>query len=295
MVKDELKNLGARKELLKELETFDEKGLPINPMECVAKGASLKAAKIAKPNIGSDPNAYGTMLWPVPNQANYFYTIIPSNSNYPISRSVGIVHHNPEAQAVPIPLIKRLVYDENGQTVYKYYHLGDYDCFIRSTGDNPEVDITMQLTPDKILVTTFTHRQSGAPPMTLEKLNDLAGQEIELQEATPPPSSDSGGAGGGGGRPSGGRKWTQQQFEQAIHAARSVIDQFAERSQDARVIRKKEQLLSLIQGASDPDAHTHDIMSRILELLNLLKNAGQINEGDFHAYRQQLKDITRNR
>jgi molecular chaperone DnaK (HSP70) len=296
MVKDELKNLGAKKELLRELETFEEKGLPVNPMECVAKGAALKAAKIAKPTVQSDPNAYGTELWPVSGLPNYFYSIIPSNSNYPITRTMGIIHYNPEARSVPIPLVKKLPYYEGGQFIYKYYHLGNYDCYIKSTGDNPEVDIAMELTPDKILVTTFIHKQTGKS-VTFEKLDELNGKEITLQDHTPPSSSDVGGGGGGGDGGGGGhrrREWTQQQLEQAIHAAQRIIGDFTDNSQDDKVIRKKEQLLNLIQNVKDAANDTPDVLGRIQELLNALRNAHVINEDDFHAYQGELKNIERN-
>lgn len=296
MVKDELKNLGAKQELMNELDTFEEKGLPVNPLECVVKGAALKAAKIAQPSVVNDPYAYGTKLWPVPNQHDYFYTIIPSNSNYPISRSMGIIHSNPEAKRIPIPLFKQLSFNEGGQTVYKYYYLGDYDCYIRSTGDDPLIDITMQLTKDKVLITTFSHQQTGDPPVTFERLDELNGEEVVLQDHTPPPPSppppppppDP------GDNKKKRHEWTQQQFEQAIHAATAIINQFAENSTNDKVINKKEALLKLIQDSNNPQTQTHNIMGRIQELLDTLRNARGISNDDFHKYTAELRKIEGN-
>lgn len=112
-VMDELKRLGAKKELLRELETWEEKALPVNPMECVARGACLKAGGVVTPSVHTDPNSYGTIV-----DRDRFYPVIPANSDYPITLAASIIHYNPEARRVPISLVKKLPYDEGGGVLY---------------------------------------------------------------------------------------------------------------------------------------------------------------------------------
>lgn len=288
-VKDELKRLGAKKYLLAELETWEQETLPVNPMECVAKGASLKAGGIVKPATRTDPNGYGTII-----DQDRFYSIIPVNSDYPITQSMGIVHHNPEALRIPISLVTKRTYDKGGDTVYKYFDLGDYDCYIRSTGESPLIDITMELTDDKALITTFTHRQTRES-VRFERLDELKGTEIMLHEKpkraasvpdderdqTPRPNTDK----------ICRRDWTQEQFEKAMHVARMLVDDFTEHSQNRKVIKKKIKLLDLIKKADDPKRHAHLIMNRIQELLNALHNADEIKDTDFVNYREDLRRI----
>ncbi len=305
MVRDELKKLGAGKDLLQELEVWEQKG--VNPMECVAMGASLKAGGFLKPDVQIDPNGYGTVLGSVPGVPDFFYSIIPANSSYPLPPQVkGIICPNPEALRVAIPLVKKLPYDEGEGTVYKYYNLGDYDCYIRSTGDFPEIDIAMELNSDKDLITTFTHKQSGES-VRFEKLDQLNGNEIQLQEekergkiGSGQEGGGPGGAGPGGGGPGRGggginpkprgRDWSQDQLSRALHVAQMLVDDFAERSMDEKVAKKKTELLKLIQDIRDPN-DTRFVMRRIQELLNALLNSHDISQSEFQRHMLALKEI----
>jgi molecular chaperone DnaK (HSP70) len=284
-VTDELKRLGAREDLLQELEIWEQTSLPVNPMECVARGASLKAGEFIDISGKTDPNGYGTILRPVPGLPDYFHSIIPPNSNYSITRTTGIVYSNSEALRVPVDLVKKLKYDEGGHIVYKYYHLGSYDFYIKSTDEYPEVDITMELNDNKELITTFTHKQTRES-VKFEKLDMLKGSEITLQEINPPPHRP------GGSRVSGGhrRDWTQGQLDKAVHVSRMLVDEFAERSQDNKVKEKKTELLNLIKTVKDLN-DTRFIMRRIQELLNALKNANEISEEDFLGNLEKLREI----
>ena len=218
----------------------------------------------------------------------------------------GIICPNPEALRVAIPLVKKLPYDEGEGTVYKYYNLGDYDCYIRSTGDFPEIDIAMELNSDKDLITTFTHKQSGES-VRFEKLDQLNGNEIQLQEekergkiGSGQEGGGPGGAGPGGGGPGGGggginpkprgRDWSQDQLSRALHVAQMLVDDFAERSMDEKVAKKKTELLKLIQDIRDPN-DTRFVMRRIQELLNALLNSHDISQSEFQRHMLALKEI----
>lgn len=284
-VKDELERLGARRDLLAELETWEEKALPVNPMECVAKGACLKAGGVVEPTTRTDPNGYGTII-----DHDRFWPIIPVNSDYPITGAGTIEHRNPEALRVPISLVTKRAYDEDGDTLYKYCYLGDYDCYIRSTGESPLIDITMELTDDKVLITTFTHRQTHES-VTFEELNELKGTEITLKEVPlePPPPAPPEPPEPPPRRPR--RHWTQEQLDKALHVAQMLVDDFAERSQDEKVTKKKTELLRIIGDAPDPRRDSNRIMNRMLELLNALHNASEISETDFSNYKEELREI----
>jgi len=288
-IKDELKKLGAKIELLQELEIWEQKG--VNPMECVAQGASLSAGGFVKIYDIKDPNGYGTICWPVPGFADYFYSIIPVNSSYPIKRVMGIQSLNPKALRVQIPLVKKLAYNESGHTMYRYYRLGEYDCYIKSTGESPLIDITMELNSDKDLITTFTHRQTRES-VRFEKLDELKGEEISLQEDKQPdvlPGPGNGGPVGpvGSGDVGG---WSQKQLDDAKHVAQMLVDDFAEHSQDKKVTNKKIELLGLIQESKEPN-DTRFIIRRVQELLNLLKNASNISESEFLKHLESLRKI----
>jgi molecular chaperone DnaK (HSP70) len=292
-VMDELRKLGARRELLQELEGWQEDRLPVDPMKCVAQGAALKAGEVAKPTGVTDPYGYGTVIGPVPGFSDYFYSIISPGSNYPISNTEAISHPNPEALRVPISLIKKQAYDAGGHNAYRYYDLGSYDCYIRSTGASPTIDITMELNDQRVLITTLTHRQTKTA-VVFEKLDELRGTEIKLQELKPPPATPGPGPGGGtpGTTSSGGRKreWSRNQLEKATHVARTVSD-FAESSKDRKVQEKRKKLVDVMNKASDAKRDTPVIMNTMQELLNALKNAGDLPEGDFKSYLEDLQGI----
>ncbi len=309
-VKDELKGLGARAGVLEELNLWAKNGPPVDPMDCVAMGAALKAAGMIK-HTSPDPFGYGTILGPVPGLVDYYYTIIPPNSSYPVKRTMGIVNYNPTARRIPITLVKKELHDDNGKTAYKYNNLGEFDCYIRSTGEFPEVDITLELTKDKVLVTTFTHKQTHEF-LRLEKLGALKGDEVDLQEETPPnirqksqklEDNEEGSESDNENEmihshftPDYDVKsydWTEKQMKKAIHVAGMLIDDFASKTSDDKVLEKKNQLQSIIKRAYDPKLDTPGIMDRIIELLNALTNVGVITEMEFRDYNNQLRAIER--
>jgi len=79
--------------------------LPVNSMQCVAQGAALKAAGIAKPGTTTDPNGYGTLVDP-----NAYYSVIPINSYYPItSEPMEIIHSDLRLAACPFPWLQSAV------------------------------------------------------------------------------------------------------------------------------------------------------------------------------------------
>ncbi len=311
LVKDELRKLGARDEVLQELDYWARSGSPIDPMDCVAMGASLKAAKVVK-HTSTDPYSYGTVLGPVAGHQDYYYSIIPPNSPYPIKQSKGIIHLDNKVLSVPVGLVKKEANDVNGKTTYKYFMLGNFDCYIQTTGEDPEITITLELTKDKVLVTTFTHKQTGES-MQLEKLDEFKGKEVFLQETTEPATktnektsasesnSFSGGGSFGGSEFSGsgyskdpGRNWTNNQMDKALKVGQMVINDYASNCKDVKVVNRTAELRSTIEQSFSARRDTPRIINRITELLNSLKNARVISEDDFWKYKEQLREIEKN-
>lgn len=293
MVKDELKKLGASPQLLQELESFDKEKLSIvNPMECVARGASLRAGEFVKKGPTTDPNGYGTSFAVGGGVADFFCTIIPPNSNYPITRIKNIVYSNPDMLHVTVPLVRKRKYDKE----YRYCNLGYYDFYVKPTGKIPRIKITLELNNNKDLIATFTDEVTSES-IRFEKLNQLEGNDVILQEEREPMPipADSSSKSMGGSIPDfgGGPKfnWTKEKLEKAIHIAGKVIDDFTHNSKDNKVLLKKEELVSLIKNNPEPDKHTNIILNRTLELLNLLNNAKVISGNDFNNYSKKIKEI----
>jgi hypothetical protein len=149
----------------------------------------------------------------------------------------------------------------------------------------------MELTADKILVTTFTHKQTNES-LVLERLDELKGKEIILQEHTwkIEHEDDDGDDNDNGDKRIQIDEWTREQLDRAIHVARMLIEDYAAQSQNNKVIKKRAELESLIQNVKQPN-DARFIMNRMYELLNLLKNSRDINEDDYHFYRQELRKI----
>lgn len=285
-VMNELQTLGASKELLEELANWQHEELPVNPMECVAIGAALKAGGILESTTTSDPNGYGVIVY-----GNLFYPIIPVNSPYPTTMMTTIVYPHPEIRRVTIPLARKRAQDKAGRTDYEYVHLGDYDYYIHPTSEEPEIGITMTLDENGKLITTSEHRQRRES-ITFEKLNEYTGKVKELLEFSEETRRQ---------RvrerevvaPSTIREWTREELDKAIHAARKIVDEFAEGCTDMKVTQKKKELLDLLEGPLDPQKQTHSVMNLMLELLNALSNAGVIKVDEFFDYMEELSKIER--
>jgi len=314
-VKDELKKLGAKDSLLKELDDWEKRG--VDPMECVAKGASLKASGISEPDVQIDPNDYGV------NINEIYYSIIPGNSSYPFPPNMqGIEYFTPEALRVTVPLVKKLPYNESGNTIYKYFYLGDYDFYIKSTGENPIIDVAMELNSDKDLITTFIHRQTNES-MRFEKLDLLMGNEISLQEKNEisieknreeeKPGKDEEKNNDGKEKLEGDKKgtskeileqiekkkdknipkrrdWSPQQFIKAVSLAKKTMKKLANKTDNINVESKKIELLELMNNKSDPN-NTRFIFRRIQELLNILFNSHLLSESESQNIYNEMREI----
>jgi len=102
-----MKELGAEPQLLDRLEQMDGDGLPVDPMECVARGAALKVGLIIEPIGKVIAEGYGTIYGPVKDADDYFVPIIRDNSPYPINGKSVLCHVNTKALEVPVALVAK--------------------------------------------------------------------------------------------------------------------------------------------------------------------------------------------
>ena len=305
VVKSELESLGARKEVIEEIGVIGKEGFSINPMECVAQGASITSAGIMAPSRINVAEGYGTMLWPVPGLPNYYASIIPENSPCPIIGTCRIRHNSRRGLQVPVPLVaKRPDPDKStpSNIVYTYVELGHFTISITPTGEEPLVDVNLRITDNKALVATLVHVQTRRR-VTYENLNALSGEEKNLQDHTPPFSSDD--------TPDEQKDrqkdttiekpagWSRKQLESLIHVAQTAKDLVPGSSRsDTRVMKKLGEIDLLIKGAVEanyrnPNDHCPDISNRIRELLNILFGLKVIKEKEFRSYLEQISKIAR--
>jgi molecular chaperone DnaK len=323
LVIDELRKLGARENVLTEYEKLLGQGKTlVNPMECVARGAALKSAGLVEPDMQKDPSGYGTLIAVPGYPDQYFESVIPTNSSYPTSGTMKILQKRSNSRQISIPIIKKLQYDENGEEFFRYFLLGSYFFYLKPRNEDPQIEISLDLTSDKVLTATFTHMQTKES-VKFENLNNLVGVEVPLQEAAdilavqpvipdfmhPPREPQSGipasapattnipgttpsGSIGPAAPASPSPGWSMRHLLNAKRAGTLMIEEFTRKTKDQRVIARKTDLLFLMEKIQDPD-DTNRILNKEEELLDALKNAGLIEEDAFFMYLNTLREIDR--
>ncbi len=297
VVCDELLRLGARSEVVTELEDEGKGRGIVDPMECVAKGASLKAGRIVEPVGKVIAEGYGTMYGPVSGEKDYYAPILPEGSHYPISARGALAHGDPKVLEIPVPLIAKRPDVEKStleKTVFKYEYLGNYTLSITPTGKIPSVDIQLKVTDDKRIVATIIHSHNRQQ-VRFEGLDLMKGEEIDLQEHTPPGSwseSDIEVLTESVQHKKGG--WTREHLEHHLHVGREALDLVQDR-ENPKVERANKEVESAIRKAvateyGTPNIDCPNISNRIKELLDTLRQPGinQITSEEFRHYMEQL-------
>ncbi len=302
VVEDELANSGAQKPLLHTIRTIQTEGMPVDPMECVAKGASLKAGNIIEPVGKVIAEGYGTIYGTSGELPDYYVSIINENTNYPISGSAVICHKNAEDLEIPVPLVAKRPDPEQStpeQLVYSYEYIGDYTLSITPTGKNPTVDIQLQVTDDKRIVATFVQSQTRQQ-VRFEGLDMLQGQQILLQEETPPDTwaSQEIGLYEDSLNYQQGR-WTKKHLEHHLHVAEEALA-LAHDVEHPKVKAAVESMTRVTEAAVAEDLgnanqHCPNVANRIKELLDILRQPGidRITSEDFVRYTRQLVEIAK--
>jgi molecular chaperone DnaK len=300
VVRQELEKLGAGDKVAASIRAMEEQGLPVDPMECVAWGASLKAGSIVEPVAKVISEGYGTIYGPVPDASDFFVPVIRDNSPYPIAGKGVLCHPNPKALEVPVPLVAKRPDVERStdkETLYRYEHLGNYTLSITPTGKIPVIEINLQVTGDKRVVATLTHTQTRQQ-VKFEGLDFLAGEDVDLQEDRPPdlltPKDvamfrDAFKFHKG--------SWSEGQLTRHIHVAREALALVRE-PLHPRVKNAASEVETAVSKAVDssykhPNIDCPNIANRIKELLDALRQPGveQITADQFQHYMGELSRI----
>jgi len=300
LVHEELARLGARPTVLGEIETLERDGLPVDPMECVAKGASLKAGRIIEPVGKVIAEGYGTIYGPVEDADDYYEPIIKENSHYPISGTNMLCHGNPDALEVPISLVAKRPDVERSteeQTVYRYEYLGNYTLGITPQRRLPSIEIQLKVTDDKRVIANLVHTQTRQQ-VRYEGLDLLKGQEMELQEHTPPAMFRQQDIALLNETVTNRRgTWTETHLEQHLHVAREALELVREATNDklSRAMREVERAIGRAVEAERPNPNEDcpNVSNRTKELLDTLRQPGinQITMEEFRRYMDQLIKI----
>lgn len=298
VVKEELKRLGAKRELLNELDIIERSELKIDPQECVAQGAALKAGRIIEPVTKTIAEGYGTIFGSA-RGLPYYAPIIKEGSNYPISGKLSIGCGNIGALEVPIHLVtKRPDGDKSNQ--YRYEYLGDYVLSIKPTGECPLVDIFLQISDKKDLTAILTHTQTFQQ-VSFKSLDLMKGEDIGLQEGEPNDDEvreiiekmkrdiDE--------NNKHGYSWTRKQLENYIHVAQEALYLVKNPNiHDVKnAMKKLDDAIKKATGSNyrNPNDDCPNISNRIKELLNTLcqRDIRQITQEESRAYMSQLTEI----
>ncbi|MGD0551456.1 MAG: Hsp70 family protein [Sedimentisphaerales bacterium] len=291
LVHRELKQLGARREVLKEIETLQHTGFPVDPMESVSQGAALKAGKIVKDVGASLSEGYGTIFG-----QNYYQKIIPENSPYPIQGTYSILHGNVAARLIPVPLVSKLADTAKSmkQTVSKFEILGNYFISPSLSGKLPCVDIVIDIRQDKTVTATFIDKQSGES-VSYPGLNELDGKECPwLQDTNPPETWDENDI---ENRHPQTTVWTGQQLEALIHAATAVQGLLHSRLRgacpsDIAALQQKLIMVSQAGAArSQPATDCPSICNAILGLLAVMRHKQLISQQEYDNSISQIQMI----
>lgn len=292
IIADELEKLGALPKLLAEFDSIENKGFPVNPMECVSQGAALAAGNVMKPTSTVVSEGYGTKF------GDFYSPIIKVNSSYPNNGNQKITYGDPNLKHVLVSLIAKTPDVDNSSSsniTYKYESLGDVSISIEPTGDAPNVDLQLEITEDKRLIATVTHTQSSQQ-ICYESLDLLVGNVIGLQEDKKPEpwSKERWDSVKQSFSPNSG--WTEEALQSCVHIATQALE-LAKGSDHPKVTKAVRRLRSIIKQTngcqSDPKRHGPDLANRTKELFDKLRLPATelITECQYRDYMKSLTDI----
>ncbi len=285
-VRSELQKLGAQKMLLEQIDAIERDGFPVDPLECVAQGAAMKAAGVLEPIVTVSSEGYGT-VFPVEGSLPYYKAIIKHNAFYPVEGRIMMTFGDPRAKVIYFDIVAKRP-DPHSPSGFRYDLLGWQPFFIQPTGRLPWIDVRLGITNRKELITDLVHFQTNQR-VAYRGLNLLQGEEIELQEDKEPgevtfPL-----------RESEVSEWTAAQLERLIQVANGALDMVPGNagSDLQETVSKLHDAIdkTVSSGLRDPNAACPMIGDRILELIHGLFIAKLITQDDRQRYASDLAQI----
>jgi hypothetical protein len=289
VVRDELALLGARPEVLAEVDAIEQRGFPVNPMESVCRGAALKAAKVVVPACTSMSEGLGTTY------GSHYGPIIKENSMYPIDGRRSLLFPDPNAKTLSVGLVaKRADPDKyaDGVREFRYEQLAEFTMSVIPTGELHVIGLVLSVSQDGKLTATLIEEATGKeiryqnPDLLKNELIDLvdngnipcsAPDTLKTYRANYNREQSA---------------WTKRELEECVRIAMEVLalakDYDHELLQDR--VKALQAAVSAVSYTNPNDAA--QLANDIREFLDLLRqpDIGIMNRAEFHRY---LDDLTR--
>jgi molecular chaperone DnaK (HSP70) len=292
-IRRELALLGARHQVLAEIDAIEQRGFPVNPMECVSQGAALKAAGVITPASTSIAEGYGVVIGS--DRGRHYDPIIKENSMYPIEGKVSLGFTDPNARTVALELVAKSAdpdkYSES-KPVFRYEHLGQYSLSVVPTGDLHSVELALCVSRDKALAATLT--QQGTDIHVTYKSPDLLKNDIvQLLDDGSIPDLDASAVEAMSAKFDRDRSaWTRKEMEDCVRMAMRLLE-LAKSYTHQRIREGVKALQISVNGVSDNNPEeAAKLANGIREFLDLLRQP-EIGVIKTEEFRQYLKDLAR--
>lgn len=292
VLREEMASLGARPEVLAEIDAIEQRGFPMDPMECVCRGAALKAAGVVDPVCRFMPEGYGTMY------GSYYGAIIKENSMYPIDGKRSLMFADPNAKTLTVELVaKRSDPDKytDSNPAFKYERHGNLTLSVVPTGDLHTIDLVLTVDKDKALTATLIQKGTGVQ-VTYKKPDALQNDVIEVVEDGNVPSWDKSTYETNRAKYNREKSaWTKKELEDCVQKAMALLDLVKdyhnEKLQDG--IKALQSSLGTV-SYSDPDGAAR-LANGVREFLDLLRQPeiGVLKGVEFSQHLDDLTRITR--
>lgn len=288
VVRDELLELGARKDVITEIdESIEINKFLVDPLDCVAQGAALVAAGLIRVEAKMGAEGYGVIL-----RDDYYDSVIDEDFHCPITGDTVILFGDPNFLTLNIGLASKR--KESGKTVYK--NLGRFPISVQPTGKPPHISCVVEIDHNKNMILRLTHRESGQIA-TFRATEILTGGKIDLQEDSVPRSTDEELAQMTREFSNPRISWTKMHLERLIHVARKALE-LADSAAYEETAGAKMSLKSALEEAArnqynEPNKDCPNISNRIAELFDALLTAKQITPDEFYGYVGQLSSLAR--
>ncbi len=161
----------------------------VNPMECVAKGAAIKAGRVGRVTTVA-PFGFGVLLSDGP------LMLVKGGDIYPCSNS-QVISSKDNRLSVGLVMVKeeetrQAASSDSGERTHKYISLGRYSVYFPGGTGAPNINVKMSLDKDMSLTTSLEPIGSGLRPAVYRRLDMLIGEDItheveRLKESPPSP------------------------------------------------------------------------------------------------------------